>query len=135
MTNYLLDTHVLHWWITGVRERVDDELDDILSSACVQSRLFISAITFWEIALLQKKGRLEADTDPLSWRAAVLNLGMQEVPVSADVAVRSIMLENMHNDPADRMLAATAVTHHLTLVTADRMLLEWPGGLMTMDAR
>lgn len=51
---------------------------------------------------------------------------MRELPLTHEVALRSRSIRPPHEDPADRFIAATAMVHGLTLVTADRSLLECP---------
>ena len=48
----------------------------------------------------------------------------QEAPLTHDIAVMSRQLALSHQDPADRFLAATALVMGLTLVTADKRLLQ-----------
>jgi len=65
--------------------------------------------------------------DPWSWiRMAFATRPMREFPVTHQVALRSRSVRLRHNDPADRFIAATAMVHGLTLVTADRTLLDCP---------
>ena len=51
---------------------------------------------------------------------------LKEIPLTHEVALRSRSVRLPHDDPADRFIAATATVHGLTLVTADRSLLECP---------
>ncbi len=86
----------------------------------------MSAITLWEIAVLVSKKRIDLHQDPLEWVSATLSLpGMHLVPLEPEIAVASTRLPfEIHADPADRMLVATARHLGATLVTADRMLLD-----------
>ena len=51
-----------------------------------------------------------------------------------EIALLSVELNNLHPDPADRFIAATAVIHDATLVTADKALLRWRNPLKRQDA-
>ena len=57
-----------------------------------------------------------------------------EIPVDGDIALRAGILPNIHGDPADRIIVATAMFGH-RLVTTDRRILAWPGHLSWLDAR
>ena len=81
-----------------------------------------------------QKGRLDFLLDLSAWRQDLLNMGLIEIPVDGSIAARAGLLPDIHGDPADRKIVATALTGH-QLVTADRAILRWPGPLKCMDAR
>ncbi len=93
----------------------------------------VSAITFWEVGMRVQKGQLDLGFDLHTWRRNLLEEGLFELAVDGDVAVRAGLLSNMHGDPADRIIVATALEGH-QLVTADRRILDWPGHLIRLDA-
>jgi PIN domain nuclease of toxin-antitoxin system len=64
-----------------------------------------------------------------------LSLGVREVPLSAEMAIRASEFENLHNDPIDRLIVATAVVEGATLLTADGKILSWSGAVRRQDAR
>lgn len=74
--------------------------------------------------MLAAKGRLRLTVEPALWVARCQALPfLSFVPVDAAVALRSVDLgSNLHDDPADRMIVATALIHDLTLVTKDDRL-------------
>ena len=84
--------------------------------------------------MLHDKGRLALLVDIGSWRMSLLEQGLVEVPVDGGIAVRAGLLQEMHGDPADRIIVATALEGH-RLVTADQRMLDWPGNLSRLDAR
>ena len=129
----LLDTHVLIWHEQGNRRlgaRSRRELDVALHSGTAA----VSAISFWEIGLQIQKGRLSLTTDVAAWRRDLLRQGLVELPVEGDIATRAGLLEDLHGDPADRLIVATALQGH-RLVTADERILAWPGKMNRLDAR
>jgi PIN domain nuclease of toxin-antitoxin system len=93
----------------------------------------VSAITFWEVGMRVQKGQLHLGFDLHAWRRNLLDDGLVELPVDGEIAVRAGLLSNMHGDPADRMIVATALEGH-RLVTADRRILDWTGHLSRLDA-
>lgn len=134
----LLDTHVLVWSIEN-SPKLGRAIKGILNEAARQRRISISAITPWEIALLVSKNRLELYRDVLEWmRDALAMPGVSLVPLEPEIAVESTRLPwEIHPDPADRILVATARRLGATLVTADGALLEFSvkGYFKTLDAR
>jgi len=129
----LLDTQAALWSITnnallGRRSR------RIISQALSNDVLAISAVSFWEIAILIAKKRLRALKSASEQREKILAAGVQEIPLTGDVALLAVELQNLHNDPADRFILATAIVHEATLVTADTALLEWPSKLRRHNA-
>jgi PIN domain nuclease of toxin-antitoxin system len=121
----LLDTHVLLWLVEGYG-RLGSESRAAIDTSAHQSCLYVSAITPWEIGLLVSKGRLQLGSDVMQWiSAALAKPGVQLAPLDPEVAVASTRLPfEMHADPADRILVATARHLGATLVTADRPLME-----------
>ena len=90
---------------------------------------------FYEVGHLVKRGRLQDFTTVRDWRARLMSLGVREVPMSSEIAINAIGLEDMHGDPFDRIIVATALVEDAILLTADRPVLEWPGRVRRQDAR
>ena len=67
-------------------------------------------------------------------RERVLNAGIIELPLTGDIALRAVDLANLPNDPADRFIMATAITHGAMLMTADEQLLSWKHTIKRQDA-
>ena len=84
--------------------------------------------------MLIAKGRLGAATSPEEHRAKILASDIQEIPLTGDIAILAVKLSELHSDPADRFIAATAIIHDATLMTADRALLNWRNELLRQDA-
>jgi len=121
----LLDTHIWLWSLgepERLSRRVTKELDDR------QNELWLSPISIWEAFLLFKKKRIQIATDFMTWLAASLNtLPVVEAPLTFEVARMLPTLGVPHDDPADLFLAATAKAFGLTLITADRNLIQTQG--------
>ncbi len=78
-------------------------------------------------------GRLDILMDPEALRRDLLAQGLVEIPVSGVIGIRAGVLPELHGDPADRLIVATALEGH-ELLTADRRILDWPGKLSRIDA-
>ena len=94
----------------------------------------VSVISFWEIAMQLQKGRIILPLDLSSWRQELLDYGLVEIQVNAAIASRAGFLPDIHGDPCDRLIVATALECH-DLITADERTLSWPGPLQRQDAR
>ena len=129
----MVDTHALLWsrrrsspMGPGAMEAID--------AALQEDDLAVSAFTFWEVAMLRAKDRLDSPVDVATWRRELLGLGLIEIPVDGDIGIRANALADFHADPADRIIVATALAGH-RLVTADERILAWSGNLTRLDAR
>jgi PIN domain nuclease of toxin-antitoxin system len=60
---------------------------------------------------------------------------MREKPLSAEIALLAAELDELHGDPIDRIIVATALVEDAVLLTADRSILEWKGKMRRQDAR
>jgi PIN domain nuclease of toxin-antitoxin system len=118
--------------------RLGVQTAEALNKAGRGNRIAVSAITPWEIALLVSKGRLRLGADVMQWiREALTKPGVQLAPLEPEIAVASTRLPfEMHPDPADRILVATARHLGATLVTADGALLGFArqGHFVALDA-
>ncbi len=129
----LLDTHVLLWQERGDR-RLGNQTRDLVHRALEERAVAVSAITFWEVAMRIQKGQLELDFDLYDWRDDLLEHGLVEIPINGVIAARAGLLADIHGDPADRLIVATALAGH-RLVTSDERILARGGNLDRMDAR
>jgi PIN domain nuclease of toxin-antitoxin system len=130
----LLDTHAL-WWldqrVPSLGPRARASADDALGAG----KLAVSAISFCEIAALLQRGKLRLRPAIRMWRRELIGQGLLECMVDGDIAVQAVQLEDMHRDPADRIIVATALSLDATLLTADERILAWPSPLRRLDAR
>jgi PIN domain nuclease of toxin-antitoxin system len=104
-------------------------------AAIARGDLAISAISFWEVALLVRKGRLRLQQSLVAWRRDLLQRGVVELPLGGAICIAAAELENFHADPADRLIVASVQEVGATLLTADKKILDWPGRLDRRDAR
>ena len=94
----------------------------------------MSAMTFREVAMLVARHRLGLVQPVSNWRHKVLELGITEIPVSGDIGILATELEDFPLDPADRIIAATAMVHGAKLITAYASIMRWKGQLSRYDA-
>ena len=128
----LLDTHVLLWQREG-SPKLGPRARRMIEHAFEEKDAAVSAISFWEVAMRVQKGHLGFFSDVAAWRHELIRRGLHEIPVDGDIAVRAGLLPDLHGDPADRLIVATALEGH-QLLTADQRLLGWSGPLNRLDA-
>ena len=123
----VLDTHVWVWWLSDP-QRLPARAHRAVTEAAGDRAIYVSAISAWEIAMLASRGRLTFTMDAQDWIAKSEALPFFHfVPVDNAIAVRSVRLaEPFHNDPADRIIVATAITMGVPVVTSDTKIGKYP---------
>lgn len=120
----LLDTCALLWLAHSPMNLSEQARKAIVDNA---GGIFVSAISIWEVTLKHRSGRLGLPADPKHWYSTVLeHHGIAELPVTGAVAIRSANLPNIHRDPADRFVIATALENRLRVVTPDPHIRDYP---------
>lgn len=118
----MIDTHVWVFYVARMHDRLSTAALSVLKKAQV---LHVSAISCWEVALLVKKGRLGI-INVSQWIEDALQFPrIQLLDLTSEILVRSVFLNNLHQDPADRMIVATCDLESLPLVTADKKIIAW----------
>ena len=131
MKRYLLDTHALVFWSMG--QHLSPRFASRLDRLCQKGRLAVSAVSFWEIALLVQKGRLALD-DVTTWKDEIVRAsGLTVCTPDADVMIASTLLPPLHKDPMDRLILAQARAEGAVLVTRDAMLRRYGEPTLWLD--
>jgi PIN domain nuclease of toxin-antitoxin system len=125
----LLDTHIWLWTLSDPKRLGRRVLHQLKDQA---NELWLSPISIYEALTLHHKGRFEIDGNLTEWLARA-TAGTREAPLTHEIALVARQ-SPLHQDPADRILAATAEVLDLTLVTADERLLGL-GTIRTMANR
>jgi PIN domain nuclease of toxin-antitoxin system len=107
----------------------------IADKALGAGTLGVCAISFWEVGLLFDRRRIRLDQQPSQWRREVMDMGVEEIPVTGDLAIEAARLTWSHADPSDRFIVVAALREGATLLTADTDILEWRSPLKRHDAR
>jgi PIN domain nuclease of toxin-antitoxin system len=121
VTDLLLDTHILLWLVNGdarLREATRRAIGQVRENG---GRVLLSAVSVWEIAVLVHKGRISLDLPVDKWIDWLLvEAGLEAVSLDHIAASRAYTLHHLeHDDPADRLLIATAIGLDCPLVTYD----------------
>lgn len=122
----VLDTHVWVWWVSDP-VRLSAKAKTAIDRAITEKGILLSSISAWEVAVLVKKGRMRLTLGVSDWIAKTEGLPfVRFVPVNNRIAVQSVELPGVfHDDPADRLITATALTMGAALITKDRRILEY----------
>jgi PIN domain nuclease of toxin-antitoxin system len=135
----VLDTHVWLWAVEGERTHLSPGAIAEVGDASRRGEVLISAISVWEVAMLEARGRISLSRPIEDWvRAALRAPGTRLLPLSPDIAIESTQLPGAcHGDPADRILIASARVAGGRLVTRDRGIIEYAaaGHVSVLDAR
>jgi PIN domain nuclease of toxin-antitoxin system len=114
---YLLDTHVLLWWIADdpklradTRATITDPSRDVA----------VSVASIWEAAIKRALGKLQFETPILL--DTLSRGGIRIIPIAAEHALAAGDLPRHHDDPFDRMLVAQARIEGFTLISRDLRL-------------
>jgi PIN domain nuclease of toxin-antitoxin system len=135
----VLDTHVWIWMLEGVESQLSAATIELIEEAGGRAELAVSAISIWEVAMLEAKGRLTLSRSIDEWvRSAVAAPGLRLAELTPEVLVESTRLPGSpHGDPSDRMIVATARVLGGTLVTCDDQVLAYgaEGHVRVWDGR
>lgn len=130
----LLDTHVLIWLASG-SESLGAGARRLIDDAWSEESVAVSAISFWETAMLVEKGRIALHTPVDPWRRSLIDSGLTELALDGQIAISAAALTDFHGDPADRFIVATAIQRGARLLTADRRILDFLGSAGAKNAR
>ena len=125
----LLDTHVLLHWLAG-HSRLTKGQRSVIDAAGPENPLWLSDISLWEIATLHELGRITLDRPLREWlESATAPPLVQRVGISPAIAAEVAALPpEIHRDPADRIIIASARVMGCSLLTSDRRIIS--GGVV-----
>ena len=128
MHRVLCDTCALIWLTTG-STKLSRSARAVIRDA---ELLCFSAISIWEIARKVKAGELEIPVSPTMFSDMLIKqYGMKELPLDNAIMLRSSALPEIHKDPADRFIIATALLTDCVVATGDHRFQEY--GVETIE--
>lgn len=133
----LLDTHVLIWFADGDK-RLGAAARDTVGAAIGSDEALFAAISMWEIGMLVARGHVILAMPTDAWIERLEEAGLVIADMSRHIALDAgSMPRQIHGDPCDRIIMATARSFKCPLLTADERLLDYgaAGWLKAIDAR
>ena len=118
----LLDTHLLLWAVAS-SQRVSPEARSLIEDP--RNDVFFSAASLWEIAIKSTLRRKDFRVDLPLMQSAMSDMGVIELPVRSEHAVRITELPPVHRDPFDRLLVAQSLVEPMLLLTNDAVLARY----------
>jgi PIN domain nuclease of toxin-antitoxin system len=117
---YLLDTHILLWWLNDPK-KIRKKAHGIIADR--ENKVYVSSVSFWEIAIKNSLGRINIPRNMLK----ILSEDTLEIlPLYPEETLLVTDLPDLHKDPFDRMLIAQAKFNDLVLITRDRVIPKYP---------
>ena len=121
---YLLDTHIVLWYVTD-SDRLSDDIKEAIGSS--DNDIYYSIVSVWEVAIKHQISALKmpiSDEDFSSYAdgSGMACLMLAKVHIAALKTLRRAPEAEKHHDPFDRMLIAQAKTEDMTLISHDRLL-------------
>lgn len=121
MSSVIADTHAIIWYLFDQNKLSKTAFDALAQSINQGGQIYISSISLIEIIYLVEKGRLPTETTAKLTKALQdPQMGIELIPIDIDIASAIAMINrDAVPDMPDRIIAATALTLHLPLVTRD----------------
>ena len=126
MTQFLLDTNVVIW-LAENKPRIDQIKPLLLST---ESNVFISTVTWWEMAIKIRAGKLSMNLEQI--RSLAMIHSFKELPITSKYMKAYLELPDLHKDPFDHMLIAQAIYSPMRLITGDSLLAEYSSLVMVV---
>lgn len=117
---YLLDTHIILWWLTEPN-KIANKARKIICDK--KENIFISSASFWEMAIKKSIGKLILPGNIIE---ILSGEGFEILPITAKESLSVADLPLIHADPFDRMLIIQAKLNDLVLITCDEKIINYP---------
>lgn len=116
MSHYLLDTHILLWWLSGDK-KLGKKRTDLISSST--NRIMVSTVSIWEMVIKKSLGKLKV---PDNIKEVIYDNEFEILSIAPDHVLYLQNLPAVHNDPFDRLLISQSICEDMIFVTADKII-------------
>ena len=134
----LLDTNVVLRFSWGLADgKLGSQSIELVDHAIRRGEAVVSAVTYWELALLQAKRRLMIELNVALLRLRLAAAGIRDLPIGSFEAEKAARLGDLGlatGDTADRFILATALVQECPLLTLDQDMLTWDGPVRCINA-
>ena len=121
----LLDTHTWLWWVCGNTTELPPSMRDLISRS--PAPVAVASVSCLEVAWLARKGRIILPVALEDFFVkAIEGAGLLLIPLTPRIAARSAFLPDIHGDPIDRVLIATAMEHDADFISRDATVARYP---------
>ena len=122
MGRFLLDTHTAIWFFNGNNLLSATSKEIILDSSNIK---YLSIASAWEVAVKLSIGKLNITGKTADFIQDVETNGFTLLPIKPSHLAALESLPLIHRDPFDRLLIATAIAEHMTLITHDENIAQY----------
>jgi PIN domain nuclease of toxin-antitoxin system len=120
----LLDTHIWVWWINEEQQKLSATQIEMIEES---EQVAISVVSCFEVAQIVKKGRLILPVTTREWiEQALVPAGIEVLPLSPEISCQAVDLTDIHKDPFDRLIIATALDYQCRLISVDSNFPSYP---------
>ncbi|HEY5326344.1 MAG TPA: type II toxin-antitoxin system VapC family toxin [Mucilaginibacter sp.] len=121
--NFLIDTHVLLWYLEGNNSLPARIRTDINNS---ENNILISIVSFWELAIKLTSGKINTKITLSQIEEDITNREFEILHISFQHLEALMALPKVHGDPFDRLIIAQAISENLTIISADKQFKTYP---------
>ena len=119
MNKYLLDTHILLWWLANDK-KLSEESNNIITDP--NNDIFVSTVSIWEIAIKKSLKKLSVSAD---LKEIIESSNIEFLSMTVDHALFVEHLPHIHDDPFDRLLIAQCLIEDMTFITVDKIIMKY----------
>lgn len=120
----VLDTHIWVWWLNDKFNYLTEQQIDCIEQT---DQVAVSVISCFEIAQLVKRNRLELPMPSSEWlQEALAPAAINLLPLTPAITCLAVNLTDIHKDPFDRMIIATAINYQAKLMSVDSHFINYP---------
>ena len=113
----LLDTCAL-LWLAHKQENISENILIKINEAPI---LYVSAISAFEISLKCKSGMLLLPAQPYDWFKTIIeHHNISVIDLNYEICIKSTELPQIHTDPCDRFIIASAMIYEVPVITKDK---------------
>ena len=120
MKQYLIDTHIVLWWLAD-DPKLTPKIKETISNP--DNSVFISVVSLWEINIKDSIGKLQIEKDYLRY---LKQEGFDFLSVTTEHVMKLQELPSYHQDPFDRLLICQSIVQGLTFITLDKKIIQYP---------
>lgn len=126
---FLIDTNILLWAVAEPKKLSYQSIEIITNR---ENDIYVSLISFWEIAIKKSIGKLEFKSTIseleeiiISKDFKILNLDTQSIEIVQDLPFYQEN-NNTHKDPFDRLIISQAIRNEFSIISSDAKFNLYP---------